>query len=172
MKADEVRVLARCWRHVWDARYECTRCGAPRNPAASRRGRTALRAGKDAAPKITEADFLRQVVELATILGWEYVHFRPAQTQRGWRTPVQGPLGKGFPDLVLVRPRDHRLIFAELKRDAAKTTPDQDRVLRVLRSLSTPVPAQIRVGVFEGQTWTQVLIWHPSDFDAITATLR
>lgn len=67
--------------------------------------------------KITEAGFLGQVTTLAEYLGWRWVHFRPAKTKHGWRTPVSGPLGKGWPDLILVRAKDHRLMLVELKRD-------------------------------------------------------
>lgn len=78
---------------------------------------------------MTEADFLRQVTDLADIYGWRWVHFRPARTQHGWRTPVSGPLGAGWPDLVLVR---DRVIFAELKTDTGKVRPEQAEVGAVL----------------------------------------
>lgn len=101
---------------------------------------------------MTEAEFQRQVTDLATILGWEHAHFRPAQTSKGWRTPVSGTLGKGFPDLILAR-RD-RLIFAELKADKGKLSTDQERVLDVLI-----LAAEVRV-------------WRPADFDRIAEILR
>ena len=103
-------------------------------------------------PKITEAEFMAQVIDLATVLGWYTAHFRPALTSRGWRTPVQGVLGKGFPDLVLVR---DRVIFAELKRDGANLTPEQELVLDQL--------------VIAG---AEVRVWRPADFDRITEILR
>ncbi len=102
----------------------------------------------------TEAEFMVQVLELSSILGWEAAHFRPALTSRGWRTPVQGSLGRGFPDLVLARARDGRHLLAELKRDKAKTSPDQDRVIEVLRTAGA-----------------LVYVWRPSDWDEIVATL-
>lgn len=98
-----------------------------------------------------ESDFLLQITKLAEILGWRWVHFRPAQTAHGWRTPVQGPLGAGWPDLVLVR---ERLVFAELKVDGKHAS-----------------PAQIEVGAdlaYAGASW---FVWHPADFDAIVAEL-
>jgi VRR-NUC domain len=110
---------------------------------------------------LTEAEFQRQVVDLAAVCGWLHVHFRPAQTSKGWRTPVSGPLGKGFPDLMLIRERDRRLIFAELKRDGAKTTPDQDRVLASLDWLALGDGKRL-----------EVYVWHPADFDKIVAVLR
>ena len=104
-------------------------------------------------PRLSESGFMRQVVELATILGWSTAHFRPAQTAKGWRTPVSGDLGKGWPDLTLVR--GERIIFAELKRDNGKLTPDQERVLNVL-----------------GGTGAEVRVWFPADFDRIAEILR
>lgn len=71
---------------------------------------------------MTEAAFQAQVLHLAALLGWHRAHFRPAMNARGqWRTAVAGD-GKGFPDLVLVR---DRVIFAELKTDRGRTTPEQ-----------------------------------------------
>jgi hypothetical protein len=101
---------------------------------------------------ITETEFQRQVTDLAEILGWQWVHFRPAQTSRGWRTPVSGPLGKGWPDLLLVR--HGRFVFAELKAGKGRTTLDQETVMHVLA-----VGAECHV-------------WRPADFDAIAETLR
>jgi hypothetical protein len=82
------------------------------------------------APAISEADFMRQVTDLAELYHWQYVHFRPAQTSKGWRTPVQGSLGAGWPDLVLVRGK--RIMAMELKAEGKRATPEQLEVLRVL----------------------------------------
>lgn len=72
------------------------------------------------------------VTELAEVYGWQWAHFRPAKTSKGWRTPVSGSLGKGWPDLVLARERDGRLLFIELKSAKGSPTPEQDHVARVL----------------------------------------
>jgi len=101
---------------------------------------------------ITEAEFQQQVTDLAALLGWSWGHFRPAKTQRGWRVPVSGPLGKGWPDLVLVR--DDRLVFVELKRSGKLApSPDQAAVLTLLG------------GAAEAYVWT------PDDIDEIALTL-
>lgn len=103
---------------------------------------------------------------LATVLGWEHASFRPAQTSHGWRTPVTGELGKGWPDLTLVRARDRRLVFAELKADDGVLSPDQEHVLESLRSLA---------GGFGGAgARVDVVVWRPRDLDsgAIEALLR
>lgn len=99
----------------------------------------------------TEAEFQRWVTELAEVLGWTHVHFRPAMTSKGYRTPVSGPLGKGWPDLVLVR---ERVIFAELKSVKGKLSLEQDYVLEELR----------RAGA-------EVYLWRPEDRDQIGEVL-
>jgi hypothetical protein len=60
---------------------------------------------------MTEEQLLDAVIGLAHLTGWRAAHFRPAETGKGWRTPVQGD-AKGWPDLTLVR---ERIVYAELK---------------------------------------------------------
>jgi hypothetical protein len=100
----------------------------------------------------TETEFQLWVTDLAETLGWTWVHFRPAMTQHGYRTPVSGPLGKGFPDLVLVR---DRIIFAEVKRQKGRTSSEQKWVLDTLR-----------------KSGAEVYLWRPSDRDAIMEVLH
>lgn len=94
-----------------------------------------------------------QVVQLAEILGWSWVHFRPAQTARGWRTPVSGTLGKGWPDLVLAK--RGRVVFAELKSDAGRLDDAQTAVLDTLR-----------------EAGAEVFVWRPRDWDGIVEALN
>ena len=105
--------------------------------------------------KKLEEEFQNQIIELAHLFGWRVAHFRAAQTAKGWRTAVSAD-GKGFPDLVLVKAG--RLIFAEIKTDdpRSKTSEDQDAWLEALRTVA---------GVL-------VVVWRPSDWDAIEPTLR
>jgi hypothetical protein len=77
---------------------------------------------------MTEADLQDAIVALARLRGWLVAHFRPARTERGWRTPVAAD-GAGFPDLVLVHPEWGRLIVAECKSDRGRVTTDQMRWL-------------------------------------------
>jgi len=100
---------------------------------------------------LREADWQEQVTDLARLHGWLYVHHRPARTEKGWRTPVQGPLGKGWPDLVLVR---ERVLFVELKRDGGGLRPEQVLVIDALRAAG----ADVRV-------------WRPRDWDEVVETL-
>lgn len=107
-------------------------------------------------PLLTEADWQRQVTDLAELLGYDWAHFRPAQTGRGWRTPVSGTIGAGWPDLMLLRERDGRVLFIECKAEAGTLTPQQRYVLNLLAHC--------------GQT---VHVLRPSDgIDAVTEILR
>jgi hypothetical protein len=95
------------------------------------------------APPLTERDFMRQVLDLGTILGWSIYH--PALSK--WSE-------RGWPDLAMVRPP--RLVLAELKRENGKTTEPQDRWLGML-------------GACPG---VEVFLWRPSDLDRIVEILR
>lgn len=126
---------------------------------------------------LTELDFQRMIVGtkppgLAVIYGWDHVHFRQAQTKAGWRLPASGSMAAGWPDLTLVRTRDRRLIFAELKRETEQLRPDQERVLEVLRSLDVPLGRTPQP--FDVPPRVEVHVWRPSDLTsgAIAAVLR
>jgi hypothetical protein len=92
---------------------------------------------------LTEKQWLAQVRDLATLLGWEPYHaFLSIHSPQGW------------PDLALVRPP--RIILAELKTDKGKTTPAQDHWLDLLRACP---------GV-------EVFVWRPADIEAVAEVLR
>lgn len=102
---------------------------------------------------MTEADFQRQVTDLATRLGWQWLHVRPVGDSQGrWRTPTYGPLGKGWPDLVLIR--KGTMIFAELKGQKGMLSKEQQEVMTLL----------LHVG-------PHVYTWRPSDFNLILEVL-
>jgi hypothetical protein len=71
---------------------------------------------------VTEDDLLSAVLDLCKVYGWRTLHIRPARTDKGWRSPVQGD-GKGFPDLLLLK--NGRVILAELKDARGKVSDDQ-----------------------------------------------
>lgn len=103
----------------------------------------------------TEAQFQAAVQDYATLNGWSWMHIQKALNDRGyWRTPITGQLGKGWPDLVLVR--NTRLLFVELKGEHGKVTGIQSEVLGVL----TAVPC------------AEVYVWRPSDWPLIMQTLE
>lgn len=106
-----------------------------------------------AAVKVTEAEFLEQVLDAARIFRWRTAHFRPSRTAHGWRTAVQGD-GKGFPDLILTRPP--RLVIAELKSAKGQVEHDQKEWINDLASCD---------GV-------EMYVWRPADLDEVIAVLR
>src|SRR4051812_18142817 len=98
-------------------------------------------------PPLSERAFQAQVVALARIYRWTVYH----TTLSKWSE-------RGYPDLTLVRERGRlgRLVFAELKRETGKTSPDQDRWLAMLSACP---------GV-------ETYLWRPSDLDRISEVLR
>jgi hypothetical protein len=100
---------------------------------------------------LTEDDLKATVIGMAQSFGWRVAHFRPARTEKGWRTPVEAD-GKGWPDLVLVR---DRVIYAELKSARGRVSPDQEAWMSALR-----------------EAGAEVHLWRPSDMDEIERVLR
>lgn len=97
---------------------------------------------------MTEAEFQDRVIATARLYGWMVHHTRPARMADGrWRTPVQGD--KGFPDLVLAHER-HGTVFAELKSDTGRLTPEQKAWLAVLGGV----------------------VWRPRDWPHVLAVLQ
>lgn len=107
------------------------------------------------AKPISEKDFMRQVTDLADRRGWQWIHLRPSKgysDRDSWRTPADGPLAKGWPDLFLCR--DNELIFLELKSDRGKITFEQEQVLGILGNFGF------------------ARVYYPSDWDLIEQLLR
>ncbi len=102
--------------------------------------------------KETEAQFQKAVIDLAQYKGWKVAHFRPARTDKGWRTPVSAD-GTGFPDLLMIR--GERIIVAELKSDKGKLTDAQREWLYA----------------FAGTGKVKIYTWYPCDWDNIVETL-
>jgi len=101
----------------------------------------------------TETQFQEAVVEAAQVHGWIVAHFRPAKTEKGWRTPVAAD-GKGFPDLVLAHPQ-RGVLFRELKSEKGKVSPEQQVWIDTLTA----------GGADAG-------FWRPRDWDDIERVLR
>jgi hypothetical protein len=101
---------------------------------------------------VTETEFEQAIVDLAHTFGWKVAAFRPAQTGKGWRTPVKYD-GKGFPDLTLVHPV-RGVIFRELKVGYRSLEPEQEAWGSAL--------------VESGADWA---VWRDRDWDAIVAFL-
>jgi len=85
---------------------------------------------------------------LAFSRGWKYYHAPDNK-------PINGRIQKvipGFPDLVLVK--ENRLIFAELKKEVGRTTPEQDSWLAALKA-----------------TGVEVYVWRPSQLPEVVQIL-
>ena len=101
------------------------RGGAQMKPMTSRRVKELRTPGE----AISEAQLQQAIIELAHTLGWEKVaHFRPALMKvHGalvYRTPVAAD-GKGFFDLIMVNPRQVRIIAIECKSEKGKQSQEQ-----------------------------------------------
>lgn len=107
-------------------------------------------------PKVTEAEFQAQVLDLARVFGWRVMHVRRSVGRRngaaGWQTTTSI---KGWPDLFLFHPKQGRHLAAELKADGGKLRPEQVQVLADLELSGVPA-----------------YVWRPSDFDDIARLLR
>lgn len=79
---------------------------------------------------MNENDFQSRVCDYLDLRKWAWLHLRPARTAKGWRTPVSGPLGAGWPDLICVR--GDRLVAIELKSPSGRPTREQTAVLGLL----------------------------------------
>jgi len=94
---------------------------------------------------VTERDLREWVRDLCGLFGWK-MYF-------SW-TSIHSP--RGFPDLVLVNPEQKRVIFAELKTEKGKLTPEQEEWLVAL----------LECGGHE------VYVWRPGDIEEIARILR
>lgn len=96
--------------------------------------------------RMTEDEFAKTILPLAHLHHWLCMHQRPARTNKGWRTLIQGD--PGFPDWVFAR--DGEVLFVEQKSDHGRLTPEQ-------------------------QQWKSHLpnhdVWRPSDLEQIKAIL-
>jgi hypothetical protein len=112
---------------------------------------------------MTEGALQQQVVEIAHAFGWVAAHFRPARTERGWRTPVAAD-AQNFPDLVLVR--QGQLIFAECKSQKGEL-----RKGRMTRKGRWAMGQQEWLDLL-ASTGSRTYVWRPSDLDDIIEILR
>lgn len=119
-----------------------------------------------APPKLSEARFQKQVVELAELLHWGVWHDRATNQRSACRackaplrcaacatpaTVVRNPAG--LLDLILIR--RPRVLWVELKSDRGRLTPEQRATISDLRAC--------------GQ---EAYVFRPRDFETITRLLR
>lgn len=88
--------------------------------------------------QVSEAEFQRQVTQLAKMLGHLVYHTHDSRKSAA-----------GFPDMVIVKP-GRRVIFAELKSATGKTSPEQDEWLEALKA-----------------SGERVYLWRPEDLQEI-----
>jgi hypothetical protein len=109
-----------------------------------------------AMPKLSEADWQTQVLELAALYRWTVLHVGDARREvvdhDGGRHLVGDAQAAGLPDLLLIR---DRILWRELKTDRGPIRPAQRRILEQLRA----------AGADAG-------IWRPRDVDRVVAELR
>ena len=100
---------------------------------------------------MTEAEFQGRVTTIAEELGWDWLHI--GRVGKHVPNGAKGTLGRGWPDLLLVR--GGRLLVAELKEQTAPPpSTDQKRVLSLL-----------------GQA-VDAYVWRPSDLPLILEVLQ
>lgn len=103
--------------------------------------------------EISEKNFESLVKQAAKLNGWLYYHT--------YRSKHSEP---GFPDCVMVRPP--RLIFAELKSEKGRLTPDQVDWLETIRQLTG------LESLAGDRPFVEVYLWRPSDWEEIEEVLK
>lgn len=147
---------------------------------------------------MTERDLQRNVVQLARDLGWgvsQAAATKVAAEAESYGQPVPPLDGlvfhprysmgsePGWPDLTLIRRRDQRLIFAELKTEKGRLHPRQEAVLELLSvfaanrswwddDLSVADWNANRAAAWSPTPLLEVWVWRPSDLGAIAEDLR
>ena len=117
---------------------------------------------------ISEKQFENQIKDLAKIFGWRYYHT--------WRS-IHSPAG--FPDIVMVRPP--RLLFAELKAQDGKLSPEQESWLDDLKECIkvitvAPISKAQPLTYYDAEhsgtlIIPEVYLFRPSDFEKIAKVL-
>jgi len=117
-----------------------------------------------AVPAWTEADFQRHVIGLARSLGWgvaasTWKRAADEAAAYGQPLPLDGLIfhprfsvgsEAGWPDLTLMRRRDGRVLFRELKTDTGRVSDRQRAVLDLMAACGL-----------------DVAVWRPADLDQI-----
>lgn len=97
----------------------------------------------------TEHHWQKIVTQIMDTYGWTWWHAPDNRPGRNGRVQNVRP---GLPDLIAVRGK--RLIFAELKRETGRTTPEQDDALAKL-----------------GETHAETYVWRPRDREEVLRVL-
>lgn len=97
---------------------------------------------------MTEDDLVHNAVALALALGGLVHHCRPARTDKGWRTPIQGT--PGFPDLVILI--GGWQVAAECKSQSGRLDSAQRRWRDTYEALAAVPGSRVRY-----------FVWRPAD---------
>ena len=106
-------------------------------------------AGREGTPEDrsrSEAWLQDKIIECAEATGWKYWHDRSRKKNK-----------KGWPDLVLVRHSDGRMVVAELKRQQYKPNESQQAWLDAFSAVAEAASAQ-------GADIISVHVWRPDDW--------
>jgi hypothetical protein len=144
LRAEDVRKAVQKKLRPKEPRTVPARAGVPG-------GRKSSDEGAATPSSVSEAEFQQAVTDALSALRWRWCHFRPARTEKGWRTALSG--AAGFPDLVAARGK--RLLVIELKAEGKRPTQEQEAWLEAL-----------------AQAGADAYCWRPSDWPAIERTLR
>ena len=106
----------------------------------------------------SEKEWQSTVLDLATLGGWRSYHTFDSRRS-----------APGFPDLTLVRPPE--LVFAELKAEKGRTTPEQEAWLEDLGVVSQCIMLDAGGWRIGDEIPVQVFVWRPSDFDEVRRIL-
>ena len=107
---------------------------------------------------LSERDFQRTLVSTLEILGYTVNHVRPVMVQaRGVKRWVTPTTSKGWPDLVAINARTHRLVAIECKADrtAAKVSDEQWNWLGRFHS----VPGCVALVLRPADDWNLIVQW-------------
>ena len=96
----------------------------------------------------TEARFLTEVVQAATLLGWRVYHTHDSRRS-----------DPGFPDLCMTNGR--MVLFAELKTQRGRASREQQRWLSDLQRVASIDGSRVRA-----------YLWRPADWDDLLAVLK
>jgi len=167
---------------------------APRSGAAT--VRRLPRVSDDGVPGINERELQAAVITLARSLGWGITQsaakaIATEADQYGVTPPpLEGliyhprySLGSepGWPDLTLMRRRDRRLVFAELKTEKGRLSDRQLEVMALLGAiagddwmLELPMAERLEMRGIPDVPKIQTFVWRPSDLasGAIAEVLR
>jgi len=112
-----------------------------------------------------------QVLHLLALHGWDWWY----HTHDSRHSPA------GWPDIVAIRRKDRRILFAELKSDRGHPTPEQAAVLELLMDVCrggyaatrAMLPAHTAAPFLAtGNARVDAFIWHPADIEHVLEVLR